>query len=923
MKRHALLILISAVGATVAIMLSSGPGSAQGTLGPQGDITSVGATSGGGLTGGSTRGPALLGLLTTCASGEVLKWGGAAWACAAASRGLFDIRDYGAACNGSTDDTTAIQAALDAAGTAHGTVYVPPNASTCMFSNLKISPYTKLRGDHMWRSSLTRIVGSTGTALREKTVGEGNAVGATGIWIEDLFIDGNSTTGNGIDLGNQTVNFQLSTLAGMSNVTVWRFTAGTGMKLNSNASVFVNIWTVQNSVGFHLSGGGANVIHSLFSESNTSYQIRISDSNNSIFGVQMEDSTAGTDPFILVEGYQNLISGLYASIGANKLVIINNAVAANQNAYRDISLLTNGFTFTHLIYNATWSTGTGAVDTHISEYVIGEGSNVSSWYINQSTGRTSKVSADTTAFQILTVDDDATFESGTCVINSAGITCGGTLLTPGADVTGVAVTDPACSAGQFVANLTGGGTSGSVPVGGTCVAEVGDISAATVTAGGGLEGGGTSGAVEFGMLSTCASGEILKWTCTGESCSETWQCAADNNTTYSAGDGIDLTGTTFSVDPGAGLMLNGAGEVRLISTCADGEVLVSGGSGTTWTCAADGTGITNSAGANILTKSNGTNLVASSITDSGSLVSTALSVRVATTVNNTIAAGDDTGGTTDSENGWRIQPATSGNVNFDTKTFSGGSTVFRTGEGTQTGATTTWLTVDSTAGATTFPAFLTATGGVTTPASLTTTGTGTLNVAGLSTLANVIGSAISSSSLDFNRLTDADSTGYISLFGFNLGTTRFRNLEIHDGKAAAIATFTGSTKAVSLKGALAVDGDAILGNAQTDVTSIWGHVMYYGTAPTLTTCTAACSLDAYSTDARGRITCTDDSGADCTVTFANAYDTNAPACSITYEDATAPAAAPYVKTVSISAFTFDQVGGAQAHAYSYHCDGMK
>lgn len=48
-----------------------------------GDITSVGATAGGGLTGGASTGAALLGLLTTCGTNEILKWSGSAWACAA------------------------------------------------------------------------------------------------------------------------------------------------------------------------------------------------------------------------------------------------------------------------------------------------------------------------------------------------------------------------------------------------------------------------------------------------------------------------------------------------------------------------------------------------------------------------------------------------------------------------------------------------------------------------------------------------------------------------------------------------------------------------------------------------------------------------------------------------------------------------
>ncbi len=77
MKKHAL----ATAAVLIVLLVGASPVFAQGTLGPQGDITSVGATAGGGLTGGATRGPALLGLLTTCGTGEKLRWSGAAWVC--------------------------------------------------------------------------------------------------------------------------------------------------------------------------------------------------------------------------------------------------------------------------------------------------------------------------------------------------------------------------------------------------------------------------------------------------------------------------------------------------------------------------------------------------------------------------------------------------------------------------------------------------------------------------------------------------------------------------------------------------------------------------------------------------------------------------------------------------------------------------
>ena len=77
----------------------------------------------------------------------------------------------------------------------------------------------------------------------------------------------------------------------------------------------------------------------------------------------------------------------------------------------------------------------------------------------------------------------------------------------------------------------------------------GDIT--SVTAGTGLTGGGTGGAVtlgidpSYGLPQTCQPSQVAKWN------GSVWACAPDDDTRYSAGTGLDLTGTTFSVEPGA------------------------------------------------------------------------------------------------------------------------------------------------------------------------------------------------------------------------------------------------------------------------------------------------------------------------------------------------------------------------------------
>jgi hypothetical protein len=60
--------------------------------------------------------------------------------------------------------------------------------------------------------------------------------------------------------------------------------------------------------------------------------------------------------------------------------------------------------------------------------------------------------------------------------------------------------------------------------------------------------------------------------------------------------------------------------------------------------------------------------------------------------------GDPVGDSTNSQNGFKVQPFTDGNVYLDLKTFSSGRSVFRTGGGAESGAARNWLTLFSATG---------------------------------------------------------------------------------------------------------------------------------------------------------------------------------------------------------------------------------
>lgn len=115
---------------------------------------------------------------------------------------IYDAKTFGATGDGTTNDTAALQAALNAAMAVNGTLYIP--AGTYRFSTLSITDNVHITGDE-----------PSGTVLRQISGANTNAIVIDGAVvqnpiIENLTIDGNrsgNSSGNGIHLPDSALSY--------------------------------------------------------------------------------------------------------------------------------------------------------------------------------------------------------------------------------------------------------------------------------------------------------------------------------------------------------------------------------------------------------------------------------------------------------------------------------------------------------------------------------------------------------------------------------------------------------------------------------------------------------------------------------------------------------------------------------------------
>jgi len=274
----------------------------------------------------------------------------------------YSVKNYGATGDGSTDDTTAIQAAIDeAAGDddiGGPIVYFP--SGTYMVSNLTVPYVTKLIGNSMHDTTIKAIAGTTGNIIEDTG-------SASKIVIQELLINGNDQNVVGLNLGNNTT--QMGTYSWIDRVRIARCTTGADLDINAGG---IGDLTIDNFLtdGLVLRGA-ANWIYSLalvgITADTPEKGLHLLSQGTRIYSLHCEGDF--DNPLYIANSY-NTIDHYYLSIGTNVTVtdgvyitstkIGNSIDDCYVNLSKSGSALTNFVTDAYLDESIAWVGSSGA-----------------------------------------------------------------------------------------------------------------------------------------------------------------------------------------------------------------------------------------------------------------------------------------------------------------------------------------------------------------------------------------------------------------------------------------------------------------------------------------------------------------------------------------------------------------------------------